>query len=125
MYGLGYLSGSYRVRSWLCNRLESHIHALGREWNMRVRPEVQFILQKALAREEVSRPEALELMQIDENSYEVYALAWAANTLTRRMFGDPGEVHAQVGINLWPCPKTCAFCSFGEKWRGVEVSYRA
>ncbi len=83
---------------------------------MRIDPKIESILDKALAEEEISRPEAVELMKIDENSHEMYALTSAANTLTRRQFSDRGEVYAQVGINLWPCPKNCAFCFFGEKW---------
>jgi len=35
-------------------------------------------------------------------------------------FGDRGEVYAQIGINLWPCPRSCAFCSFGKKWNVFE-----
>ncbi len=87
---------------------------------MKVRPDFQKVFDKALAGGEISRREAVELMKIDENSDEMYALASAANTLTRRQFGDRGEVYAQVGINLWPCPKSCAFCSFGEKWNVIK-----
>jgi len=87
---------------------------------MKPKHEVQMVLDRALAGEEVSREEAVELMKIDENSYQMYALASAANTLTKRQFGDRGEVYAQVGINLWPCPKSCRFCVFGEKWNVIK-----
>ncbi|MBW1976287.1 MAG: radical SAM protein [Deltaproteobacteria bacterium] len=87
---------------------------------MRIAPKIESILDKALATEEICREEALELMKIDENSHEIYALMSVANILTRQQFGDTGEVYAQVGINLWPCPKSCAFCSFGEKWRVIK-----
>jgi len=83
---------------------------------VRIEAEVESILDRALAGGGVSRQQAVKLMEIDENSDEMYALASTANTLTRRAFGDRGEVYAQVGINLWPCPKSCAFCTFGEKW---------
>jgi len=83
---------------------------------MRIEPDVEAILDKAVGGAEIGRKEALRLMQIDENSLDMYALASAANTLTRRQFGGRGEVFAQVGINLWPCPKSCGFCAFGEKW---------
>lgn len=39
----------------------------------------------------------------------------AANTLSRRQFNGYGEVFAQIGINFWPCSKSCRFCSFGEE----------
>ena len=87
---------------------------------MRIDPKIESILNKALAREEICREEALELMKIDENSHDIYALMSVANILARQQFGDTGEVYAQVGINLWPCPKSCAFCSFGEKWSVIK-----
>ncbi len=87
---------------------------------MRIECKIESILDKVLARDEISRQEAVELMKVDENSHEMYALISAANTLTRRQFGDRGEVFAQIGINLWPCPKSCAFCSFGEGWSVVK-----
>lgn len=87
---------------------------------MRIDPKIESILDKALSGEEISREEAVELMKIDENSQEMYALMSVANTLTRQQFSDRGEVYAQVGINLWPCPKSCAFCSFGKKWNVIK-----
>ena len=89
---------------------------------MRIDPKIESILDKALAGEEISRREAVELLKAHENSHEMYAIMSVANTLTRRQFGDRGEVYAQVGINLWPCTKSCAFCSFGEKWNVIKSS---
>jgi biotin synthase len=68
----------------------------------------------------IAREEALRLMKIDEKSPEMYALLSASNTLTRRQYDDRGEVYATIGINLWPCPKSCAFCSFGADWDLVK-----
>lgn len=87
---------------------------------MKLDPEIASILDQALAGEELGRPEAVELLNIEVNSHEMYALMSVANTLTRRQYGDRGEVYAQVGINLWPCPKSCAFCIFGEKWNVIK-----
>ncbi len=87
---------------------------------MRIEPKIESILNKALEGEDISIEEAVELMKIDENSHEMYALMSVGNTLTRRQFGDIGEVNAQVGINLWPCPKSCAFCFFGEEWNLIK-----
>jgi biotin synthase len=82
--------------------------------------EVQSILDTVLAGSEINREQAVQLMRTDEKSPEMYAIMSVANSLTRRQYGDRGEVYAQVGINLWPCPKSCAFCSFGAKWNLVE-----
>ena len=87
---------------------------------MRIDPKIESILDRALSGEEICREEAMELMKADESSHDMYALMSVANALTRRQFGDRGEVYAQVGINLWPCPKSCAFCSFGEKWNMIK-----
>jgi len=87
---------------------------------LRIDHNIESILDKTLSGEEICREEAVELMKIDESSHDMYALMSVANTLTRQQFGDRGEVYAQVGINLWPCPKSCAFCSFGEKWNMIK-----
>ncbi len=88
---------------------------------VRMDPKIESILDKALAGEEISRTEAVELLKVDENSLEMYVLMSVANTLSRRKFGNSGEVFAQVGINLWPCPKSCAFCSFAGKWNMIKA----
>ena len=87
---------------------------------MKIDYKVESILDKAEAGEEITRKEAVVLMKIDENSPDMYALMSAANTLSRRQYGNKGEVYAQLGINLWPCPKSCTFCFFGEKWNMIE-----
>lgn len=50
----------------------------------------------------------------------MYAIMSAANTLTRKQYSNRGEVYGTVGINLWPCAKSCAFCSFGASWNLIE-----
>jgi len=81
---------------------------------------IRSILNRALAGHEIDREKALQLLKTDEKSPEMYAIISAANMLTRRQYGDRGEVYATVGIDLWPCPKSCAFCSFGADWNLVE-----
>jgi biotin synthase len=87
---------------------------------MAIDPQIRSILDQALAGHEINREQALQLMKTEEKSPEMYAITSAANTLTRRQFSDRGEVYATVGINVWPCPKSCAFCSFGANWNLVE-----
>ncbi len=83
---------------------------------MRINPEVECVIDRALAGEEITPPEARTLMSVDVNSDEMYALMATADELTKRQFGNRGEVFAQIGINFWPCPKSCGFCVFGENW---------
>ncbi|TRZ52905.1 MAG: radical SAM protein [Dehalococcoidia bacterium] len=75
---------------------------------------VASILAQASEGGEISKPQAIELLKIDPNSSEFYALMAIADSLSRRQFNNRGEVFAQIGINFWPCSKNCAFCSFGE-----------
>jgi len=83
---------------------------------MKVRPKLEHMLEKALAREALSRQEAAWLLrEVDPLSPEMYALMGAANQLTRESSGNRGEIHAQVGVNVAPCPHSCGFCSFGAK----------
>jgi biotin synthase len=83
---------------------------------MKTRPKVEYILEKALARESLSRQEAAWLLrEVDHLSPEMYVLMGAANQLTRESSGNRGEIHAQVGVNVAPCPHSCGFCSFGAK----------
>jgi len=88
--------------------------------HVKIDPKIESILNKALAGKEINREEAVELVKINEHSYEMYALMSVANTLTRRQFGNKGEIFAQVGINVWPCPRNCGFCSFGADWNVIE-----
>ena len=74
-----------------------------------------------MAGDEIDREQASRLLKTDEKSPEMYAIISAANSLTRRQYGDRGEVYGTVGINLWPCPRSCAFCSFGAKWNLIEA----
>jgi biotin synthase len=50
----------------------------------------------------------------------MYAIISAANALTRRQYENRGEVYGTIGINLWPCPKSCSFCSLGADWNLIE-----
>lgn len=87
---------------------------------MKINQRIEYILDKALDWQDICREEALELMRIDEKSPEMYALMSAGNALRRSQCGDMGEVNCQIGINIWPCPANCMFCSFGEKWGLVK-----
>lgn len=86
----------------------------------RIAPKIQSILDRALDGHVIDPEQALQLMKTDEKSPEMDAIISAANTLTRRQFDDRGEVYGTIGINLWPCPKSCAFCSFGADWNLID-----
>ena len=79
----------------------------------KIRTELEHILYKALERKALSRQEAAWLIrEVDPLSYEMYTLMGAANQITRETSGNRGEIHAQIGVNIAPCPHNCGFCSF-------------
>lgn len=69
------------------------------------------ILSKAEDSVPVSREDALILMQVPLNTPACYAIMEAANRLSRAQFGNKGENHYHIGLNVEPCPMDCLFCS--------------
>jgi biotin synthase len=78
-------------------------------WNISAR--IKNILAKGADFKRLEREEALSLMRIDLHSREFYALMATANHMSRRQFGDKGERHFHIGLNVAPCPLDCRFCS--------------
>ncbi len=104
--------------------LSTCVWALGsdRLKEMRVDPTVQSILDAAMNGDAINSEQALRLLKVDERTGDVNNILSAANTLTRRQFGGRAEVYGTIGINLWPCPKSCTFCSFGADWNLIDSS---
>ncbi|MEG1610616.1 MAG: hypothetical protein RR317_05490 [Bilophila sp.] len=73
------------------------------------------ILDKALSGLALSRSELLELVRLDEHSLEAAQLRATADTISRTRFANKGMLLAQVGVEAFPCPANCGFCSFGEE----------
>jgi biotin synthase len=71
------------------------------------------ILDRGLDGAPLSWDEALHLVRLDLDSDDGYALLAAAHRLSRERSGGRGTVYSQVGINSWPCPENCDFCSLG------------
>ncbi len=78
-------------------------------------PRTAEILQKAQDNVFLSRAEALALMRIPLHTAECYALMETANRMSREQFGNKGENHYHVGLNVEPCPLDCEFCSLAAK----------
>ena len=73
------------------------------------------ILKKSLQGEIVSPKEIAYLFEVplfSEGSAKIIA---ASRQRSEEASGGLAEVHAQVGLNIAPCPKNCAFCAFAEK----------
>ena len=76
-----------------------------------ISPIITDILSKSRDNGPLTREEALALMKIELLSPEAYALMETANTLSRTRFGNKGELHFHIGLNVEPCPMDCRFCS--------------
>ncbi len=74
-------------------------------------PAVAEILEKGGDFTGISREEALILMRLGLESKETYALMGTANRMSRRQFGNKGETHFHIGLNVEPCAMDCEFCS--------------
>jgi len=78
--------------------------------------EIESILDRGLRGKGITREEAKRLIvEAKPGTKLFYDLIHDADSLSRRSFNNRGEVHAQVGVNLAPCPKNCGFCAFAEE----------
>jgi len=63
----------------------------------------------------LTRDEILRLLETPPHSMDAGLIITAANTITRAASKGKAEVHAQIGLNLSPCPNNCSFCAFSAK----------
>jgi biotin synthase len=63
----------------------------------------------------ITRTEIEYLLEIDPHSMEGGFIMTATNSITRSASQGKAEVHAQIGLNLSPCPNNCSFCAFSAK----------
>ena len=60
----------------------------------------------------LTRNEVIRLLETPSHSMDAGLIMVAANTITRATSKGKAEVHAQIGLNLSPCPNNCSFCAF-------------
>jgi biotin synthase len=75
---------------------------------------VEEILTKGGSGALLSAEEAMLLMHLAPESRETYALMECADYLSRTLFGNKGEKHLHIGLNVEACPMDCAFCSLAK-----------
>ena len=73
--------------------------------------QVEAILERGAGGEGIDHHQAMNLLGLPLHTKEVYALMETANRLSREQFGEKGENHFHIGINVAPCPLNCLFCS--------------
>ena len=79
---------------------------------MRVSPHVEKEVSKALDGSLLTRQEILDLLRIPLPSLDAGWVMASADILARQASRSRAEIHAQVGLNLSPCPNNCLFCAF-------------
>jgi biotin synthase len=63
----------------------------------------------------LSCDELVHLLSMAPDCSESYLVMAEANRISKELTGNQAEVHAQLALNLAPCPCNCAFCAFAQK----------
>jgi len=82
---------------------------------MRVHSKVVDIAAKVFDGRLLTLEEILFILRIPAHSPEAGFVMACADSIARAASEGKAEVHAQIGINLSPCPKNCSFCAFAAK----------
>jgi len=59
-----------------------------------------------------TKEQLLWMLSLPPDSPETYRIMAEARRVSGELTGDRAEVHAQLALNLAPCPADCKFCSF-------------
>jgi len=73
---------------------------------------VKDIIARVIDGHIITRDEIIYLLRIDYHSIDGGFVMAAANEINRAASKGKAEVHAQIGVNLSPCPNNCSFCAF-------------
>lgn len=76
---------------------------------------LEYIIRKTRNKELLTRQEIIDLLALNPYSPESYLVMAEASRVSKAVTGGKAEVHAQLALNLAPCPCNCMFCSFAQK----------
>ena len=74
--------------------------------------DISLLLEKTNEDKTVSDQELAELFQTPLFSPQAALIHAAAREKSEKACKGKAEIHAQIGINIAPCPNNCKFCSF-------------
>jgi biotin synthase len=80
-----------------------------------ISPMVNEMVNKVFDGHFITREEIVSLLKMDPHSLDGGFVISAANAITRTASQGKAEIHAQIGMNLSPCPNNCSFCAFAAK----------
>ena len=75
-------------------------------------PEIQEFVDRAFADEGFEADELVRMFQVRPYSPDYYLMQWAARELVWQSADGEAILHAQIGIDAYPCPMDCLGCSF-------------
>ena len=62
----------------------------------------------------LTKSELVQMLSYPADSPETFRVMAEANRLSKELTQNQAEVHAQLALNLAPCPGNCHFCSFAQ-----------
>jgi biotin synthase len=84
---------------------------------MPLRKEVKDVIKKVFDGDLLSANDISFLFKVEPHSVDAGFVMGSADEINRKTSKGKAEVHAQIGLNLSPCPKNCTFCAFAAKNR--------
>lgn len=87
------------------------------------RENISAILRRA-ARGHCTFDDAVRLLSLPPDSPDALRLRRAAHRAGLRWTGGRGHIWFAIGMDGAPCPRSCAFCSFGERWGLAGTPWR-
>lgn len=76
---------------------------------------IEKIVKSSLDGAALTKEEIASLFLVQLFTRESAMILAAARKMSEKAGNSLAEVHAQVGLNIAPCPKNCSFCSFAAK----------
>jgi biotin synthase len=73
------------------------------------------LIRKTRDGEHLFHEELVYLLSMAPDCSESYLVMAESNRISKELTENKAEVHAQLALNLAPCPGNCAFCSFAEE----------
>ena len=79
---------------------------------MSITSKVRDVVSKVQGGELPDERDVRSLLEIEPHSIDAGYVMVAADEINRTTCCGKAEIHAQIGLNLSPCPRNCAFCAF-------------
>jgi biotin synthase len=82
---------------------------------MTISSKIRGVVNKVEAGELPDERDLCALLQIEPHTPEAGYIMGVADAINRTTRSAKAEIHAQIGLNLSPCPRNCLFCAFAAR----------